>query len=200
MITKKSHKKSERRSTRVDFTPMVDMNMLLLTFFMFCTTLSRPQVMELAMPVPDTANQPNAPQSQTVTFILSDKDKVYYYEGMPNYEDHSSLKEITYTEIRDILLRKNSGIMAQINKVKEQTSTQEQSQEAYKNAVKEIKRQKEGAVAIIKPTEGAVFENLVNILDEMAICNIGRYAVSDLTEGDLFLIEDYKSKGALVAQ
>ena len=40
-------------SVRVDFTPMVDMNMLLITFFMLCTSLSKPQTMEISMPSND---------------------------------------------------------------------------------------------------------------------------------------------------
>ena len=38
--------KQKKMTVRVDFTPMVDMNMLLITFFMLCTTLSKPQTME----------------------------------------------------------------------------------------------------------------------------------------------------------
>ena len=43
--------KQKKMTVRVDFTPMVDMNMLLITFFMLCTTLSKPQTMEISMPV-----------------------------------------------------------------------------------------------------------------------------------------------------
>ena len=40
----KGGKKGQQKKMKihVDFTPMVDMNMLLITFFMFCTTLSKP--------------------------------------------------------------------------------------------------------------------------------------------------------------
>ena len=42
--------KQKKMTVRVDFTPMVDMNMLLITFFMLCTSLSKPQTMEISMP------------------------------------------------------------------------------------------------------------------------------------------------------
>ena len=35
--------KQKKVNIRVDFTPMVDMNMLLITFFMLCTSLSNRQ-------------------------------------------------------------------------------------------------------------------------------------------------------------
>ena len=44
-------------SVRVDFTPMVDMNMLLITFFMLCTSLSKPQTMEISMPTNDKVTE-----------------------------------------------------------------------------------------------------------------------------------------------
>ena len=38
--------KQKKMTIRVDFTPMVDMNMLLITFFMLCTSLSKPQTFQ----------------------------------------------------------------------------------------------------------------------------------------------------------
>ena len=49
----KKEGKQKKMNVRVDFTPMVDMLMLLITFFMLCTTLSKPQTMELTMPSND---------------------------------------------------------------------------------------------------------------------------------------------------
>lgn len=201
MITQKQIKRpnngKKRINTRVDFTPMVDMMMLLLTFFMFCTTLSRPQVMDIAMPTKDIPKDtpPDTPDSRAITFILAENNKVYYYEGRPNYDDYTSLKEINYTQLRNVVLQKNKQIVQQVNNLNKKKKAKQISDEEYNTTMKEIKKDKQGAVATIKPTKDAIFQNLVDVLDEMAICSIGRYAVMDMLEADEFLIKNYETKG-----
>ena len=63
----KKGSKQKKMNIRVDFTPMVDMNMLLITFFMLCTSLSKPQTMEISMPSNDTL----IPQHYYKIFFLS---------------------------------------------------------------------------------------------------------------------------------
>ena len=97
---KRGKSKQKKITVRVDFTPMVDMNMLLITFFMLCTTLSKPQTMEISMPSNDkdiTENQKSMVKaSQAITLLLGPDNKLYYYEGEPNYKDYTSLKETSY--------------------------------------------------------------------------------------------------------
>ena len=75
--------KQKKMTVRVDFTPMVDMNMLLITFFMLCTTLIKPQTMELNMPSNNkdiTDDQKSMVKaSQAITLLLGADDKLYYY-------------------------------------------------------------------------------------------------------------------------
>jgi hypothetical protein len=42
---------------------------------------------------------------------------------------------------------------------------------------------------VIKAADKAKYENLVDILDEMLICNIGRYAVVDITEPEIEMLK-----------
>ena len=97
----KNHQK--KMTIRVDFTPMVDMNMLLITFFMLCTTMIKSQTLSIALPsnekVDNTENMSQASSDEAVTIIIDAKRKkgsfdvdtingkvvneVYYFFGKP---------------------------------------------------------------------------------------------------------------------
>ena len=74
----KNHQK--KMTIRVDFTPMVDMNMLLITFFMLCTTMIKSQTLNIALPsnekVDNVENMSQASADDAVTIILDAKRKV----------------------------------------------------------------------------------------------------------------------------
>lgn len=199
--------KPKKQTLRVDFTPMVDMNMLLITFFMFCTTLSKPQIMDIAMPTDDkdlTQEEKNeVPESKTTTLLLGADNKVYYYFGKPKYDDYTSLKETNYTPegLRAILLERNAdAVKKMIALKKEKKENRRMTEDEFKKRASEIKNDKEAQIVVIKPTSEAVYANLVDALDEMQICSIGKYAVVDMSEGDQYLIENLNSKGAYGAQ
>ncbi len=203
---KKGGKSKQKKMTvRVDFTPMVDMNMLLITFFMLCTTLSKPQTMEISMPSNDKniteEQQSKVKASQAITLLLAGEDKLYYYEGEPNYKDYTSLKETTYGAdgLRAMLLRRNAVAVNAVNKLKEDKLNLKISEEDYKKQVSEVKSGKNTPTVIIKATDDASYRNLIDALDEMQICNIGKYVITDLAEGDKFLMENYDKKGELSA-
>ncbi|MBK5719916.1 biopolymer transporter ExbD [Dysgonomonas sp. Marseille-P4677] len=189
--------KPQKKILRVDFTPMVDMNMLLITFFMFCTTLSIPQVMDIAMPA-NEGRQP-IPGSKSVTVILGEQDKIYYYAGVADYEDYASLKETNYLGLREMLLERNNTVASKIQDLKKKFYKKEIDDKSFKSLVSEAKRSKEGLNVVIKATKDSNYKNLVDVLDEMQICGVDKYAIIDLEEGDKFLMENLKTKGSLTA-
>ena len=178
---KNGKSKQKKFAVRVDFTPMVDMNMLLITFFMLCTTLSKPQTMEISMPSNDkniTEEQKSMVKaSQAITLLLGPDNKLYYYEGEPNYKDYTSLKETTYGPdgLRSILLQKNATAVNKVRALKQQKLDLKISDEEYKKQVSEIKSGKDTPTVIIKATDDASYMNLIDALDEMQICNIGKH-------------------------
>lgn len=200
---KKKGSKQKKMTVRVDFTPMVDMNMLLITFFMLCTSLSKPQTMEISMPSNDksiTEQQKSMVKaSQAITLLLGADNKLYYYEGEPNYKDYTSLKETSYTPdgIRSILLQKNVAAVNKVRALKLQKLDLKISEEEYRKQVSEIKSGKDTPTVIIKATDDASYKNLIDALDEMQICNIGKYVITDIAEADEFLIKNYDAKGEL---
>jgi len=193
----------KRLNLRVDFTPMVDMNMLLITFFMFCTTLSKPQTMDIVMPTKDkdlTEQDKNEVKaSKSITVLLDADNHLYYYEGEPDYKDYNSLKATDYSAngLRSILLERNAEQVVKMRELRIKRARNQVSEEDFKKQSSEIRGAKDGQVVIIKPTNEASYKNLVDVLDEMQICSIGKYAIVDLAEGDYFLIRNYTEKGAL---
>ena len=195
--------KQKKQTLRVDFTPMVDMNMLLITFFMLCSTLLKPQTMNINMPSKDDVEEGQenkVRESSAITIILGADNTLYYYEGMPaedgsSYEDPNFLQESSYGAggIRDLLILRNKGTYEQINHLKQQLANLEITDAQLREMSKEIQEKaiKEDKIAptiMIKPTDLASYENMVSALDEMLICNIGAYAILELSDGDRYLL------------
>ncbi|MBX2925263.1 MAG: biopolymer transporter ExbD [Chitinophagaceae bacterium] len=100
-------KKAKKLSTRVDMTPMVDLGFLLITFFIFSTTMSQPTAMPLIMPKdtekPEEQNKVKA--SGALTIMLGKSDGLYYYEG----DDPTKVEASDYKKIRDVILAKKKS-------------------------------------------------------------------------------------------
>lgn len=199
----KKGSKQKKMNIRVDFTPMVDMNMLLITFFMLCTSLSKPQTMEISMPSNDkniTEEQQNKVKaSQALTLLLAEEGKLYYYEGEPDYKNYASLKETTYdaSGLRKLLLRKNYEAVKKVRELKEKKARLEITEEECRQEIASVKSGKDTPTVIIKATDKSTYKNLIDALDEMQICSIGKYVIVDITDGDQFLIDNYLSQGEL---
>ncbi len=165
-------KKPKKLSTRIDMTPMVDLGFLLITFFMFTTTMAKPKTMEINMPAKekiDETEQTKIKASTALTLLLGDNHRVYYYEGLADDPNNPPAVKLAYFKpgadgIRQVIMDKKKAVAA--------------LQQAGQLGPKD------NAVVLIKPDETSTYEDMVNALDEMAINDVKTYAVIDITPVD----------------
>nr|WP_294874517.1 biopolymer transporter ExbD [Prevotella sp.] len=212
----KKESKQKKMNVRVDFTPMVDMLMLLITFFMLCTSLSKPQTMELTMPSNDEntkEEQKNeAKASETVTLYVTADNKIYYGEGIPKYDDPTWIKETTWGSdgIRKVLrdhateqgIRpvQRIGLAVRELNMQRQKNPNQYPDSIYQKELSKLKagNLKEGKIPtltiVIKPTDNATYKNMVDALDEMQILNIGTYVIDKINADDEKLLDSKNVK------
>jgi biopolymer transport protein ExbD len=193
---KKGKKKGAKKvSTRIDFTPMVDLGFLLITFFMLTTTMIKPQTMEIAMPSKEKVTeeeQTKVKASRAITIILGKDNKVYYYEGTRenDVDPKVELTDFSSKGVRQFLIQKNYDVIVKVEDLKKEKLSKEMPDEEFEKKKTELMDDKKAPIVIIKATNDASYKNLIDILDEMAICNIGRYAIVDITDYDIELINN----------
>lgn len=166
-------KKAKKLSTRVDMTPMVDLGFLLITFFIFTTTMSTPATMKLFMPKDekDKEKQTELKESGALTIMLGKNNGIYYYEGFLK-EDGSNFKSSTYKEIRDVIINKKKAVMENGRRLGQPKDTLDKD-----------------LFVVIKPNSEATYKNTVDILDEMTINQVHRFALIDVTNDENMLIK-----------
>lgn len=149
--------RSKKQSTRVDMTPMVDLGFLLITFFMFTTTFSKPNVMNLGLPAKPKENQKppdtEIKLSNSISILIGKDNRVFWHQQDNTSLTDANLNETTFDRegIRKIIQQAKAGAADQTK-----------------------------FTVIIKPTDDAVYKNFVDILDEMAITKNEQYGVTDL--------------------
>lgn len=163
-------KKGKKLSTRVDLTPMVDLGFLLITFFIFTTTMSQPTAMKLFLPkdADKPEDQNKAKESGVITLLLGKDNNVFYYEGQLA-PDGSNFKSSNFKEIRTVLLEKKA------------------------------RTNEKDLVVVLKPSSESTYKNVVDILDEMTINVLKRYALVDISPVEEQLVKVSESAGGASA-
>ncbi len=213
---KKKKGAQKKMAIHVDFTPMVDMNMLLITFFMLCTTMIKSQTLSIALPTNEKLQQEElqkAKESEAITLILDTtyddnggvKDNtVYYYTGKPVTEFNgtdlvSSNIQVARFEgnegamlkgIRKILHDRNEDVLKKVEEQKDRWRNKQITEEQFQAEAKKIRNDEKltRPVVIIKPMEGASWESVIAALDEMQINQISRYQIGSLTDVDKAMV------------
>lgn len=212
-MARKDISRQKKFDTRIDFTPMVDMNMLLITFFMLCTTMIKSQTLQISLPTNEKVEQQDqnkVKQSEAITIVIDGKlspdslslasnGMLYYYDGKPDVENNN-MKQIKFGAgegtIRQILSERNSEVLAKINEQKARWKKGEITDEQYQEEAKKIRNNDElkRPVVMIKATANASYADVVNVLDEMQINNISRYQIERMSHVDSVMMMKLQGK------
>jgi biopolymer transport protein ExbD len=156
-------KRPVKKQLRIDMTPMVDLGFLLISFFVITTELSKPTAMNLAMP----KEGPPMPlgRSNALTVLLDGHDKIWCYQG--DWE-----QALTEGSIQPLKGAGQEGLRKTIT---------ERQQWLDKNPGKEGR---DGLMVLVKPAAGTDYKQVVDVLDEMSITQVKRYAVVKLSPAE----------------
>ena len=193
-------RKPKKHSTAIDMTPMVDLMCLLITFFMLTTAFAKPKAMEIILPEKikkdDKVDSTKVPKERTLNVILAENDVVYWYIGMadPTKPPLPTLTKTDFSKdgIRKILLEKNKDVFQKIYELKDKITTGKLviPKDSITSEIKKIKNDdKIGPIVLIKAADKIKYKSFVDIIDEMAITNIARYAIVDINPVEVKLLE-----------
>ena len=225
---KKKKGAQKKMPIHVDFTPMVDMNMLLITFFMLCTTMLKSQTLKIVLPTNEKVQKENKQQASSdkaITLLLDTerddngnpkldadgkmKNVIYYYMGQPQLDESGNpVPNQLQTEaflgnednvqrgIRKILYDRNTKVLAEIAKLKEQWRNKEfskdkdENQRLYDEAAAKVRNQEDldWPIVMIKATPQASWESVISALDEMSISEISHYQLENLNHVDSLML------------
>ncbi len=185
---KKGKKRPKKGTTRIDMTPMVDLAFLLLTFFILATTLSKPKTMEIVYPKdvkdPDEKMKLNFLLANTI--ILGEKDnQVFYYPGKFKL-DTTQLEHVDLSKdgLRKLLLDKNKNINEAVLKLEEQLKNHQLADSTFKRLRSKTKGDDNAPFFIVKTMNKTKYKTVIDVIDELNICNINKYAVVDIADAE----------------
>jgi biopolymer transport protein ExbD len=179
---------------------MVDLACLLLTFFMLTTAFTKPKVMEIVMPRENKDQKNEVDKKRVINIILAENDQVFFYNGMADPTTGSLptmiKSNLTDQGIRKILLHRNRDLFEQIYYFNDSVARElgEYTKTTRESAEKRIKKMRmndtNGPVILIKAAEGTKYGTVVNVLDEMSITNIARFAVVNINSVEKKMLQD----------
>ncbi len=166
-------KKGKKLSTRIDLTPMVDLGFLLITFFMFTTTLAKPKTMEINMPYKDKdmedKDKSKVKASEALTILISKNHLVYTYKGIG--DDPTKPPELNPVSIASNTKKLRDAIIDKQKEVEQLKAS---------GALLPADRM----IVLIKPDTNSTYKDMVDVFDEMTINDVKVYAKVDITEQD----------------
>jgi biopolymer transport protein ExbD len=193
---KHGKKRAKKHSSHVDMTPMVDLGFLLLTFFVLTTQFSKPKTMEINMPVEpkDTTNRMKVDDETALTLLITDKsDKIYYYSGKFKPET-DIIKSTNYSRIgiRKVFRERNETIIKQVKELQDKLISHQIADTTYKRLVVGIKGDRKATFVIVKMDDKAKYKSMIDVVDELNLADIGKYALVDISPAEKELLKFFK--------
>jgi len=154
--TLKGKRKVLPAALKIDMTPMVDLGFLLITFFIFTSTMAESKATNLFLPKDGEAMP--VKESRALSVLLLDNNQVYAYEGTWEKQNNNQPHPLyNQQQLRSLIQAKQ----------------------------KALGENKDDLMVLIKPTDKSRYRNMVAALDEMLINNVKRYTVVDASASEL---------------
>jgi biopolymer transport protein ExbD len=163
--------KSKKQSTKVDLTPMVDLGFLLITFFIFATTLAMPSVAKFRMPKDDVdpINCMKALGKAAITVLISpNKKQVYYYTDTAPDDKVNGIKMININKLQKAIIAHKQNMAAQ-------------------NIPDSL------ILLSLKPLPGAKYGAFMQVFDEVLINDLKNYVKVKTDINEIMVIDKYNT-------
>lgn len=197
---KHEKKRAKKSSTKIDMTPMVDLAFLLLTFFVLTSTFNKAKTMEILLPKNDPTIVPK-PINNALTFILTGDNKAFYYFGefyVAGNKDGKAPTKLEATNfskdgLHKLLLQYNKPTYDAIMDIKNKREKGVITADSTMNKMaSEERSKKEALTVLIKADDKAVYKNVVDLIDELNVCQISKQAIIDMSPKELELLNATK--------
>lgn len=199
---KHQKKRAKKSSTRIDMTPMVDLAFLLLTFFVLTSTFNKAKTLEVLYPVDPEKDAKPTVIKNAMTFLLTGDDKIFYYDGEFNVAgnpDGKPVTELTKTDyskdgLRKVLLDRNKNVRDAIAKLEERLMKKEIADTTFKRLANKERSDVKAVTILIKTDDKANYKNVVDVIDDLKVAQVGKMAVVDITAPELELLKQAAAK------
>ncbi len=205
---KHDKKRAKKASTKIDMTPMVDLAFLLLTFFVLTSTFNKAKTMEINFPAKAATIDQNIKVNNALTFILTregpgeKEDGIYWYYGEfyqannPKGMPATTFNKTNFSKdgLHKLLLERNKPTVDALLQLEGKYKRQEIADTTYKRLALAEQGKKEALTVLIKADDKAVYKNVIDAIDELKICKVGKYAIVDMSEPELLVLNTIKKK------
>lgn len=191
-------KRAKKQSTKIDMTPMVDLGFLLLTFFVLTSTFSKPKSMEISFPAPPDNPKEQPEVKNGLNIILTKDHKIFYYKGQFNAADNkegkpaTQLTETTFSSegLHKILLEMNSYAHDEIAKLEVKVKNKQMADSTFKRLAIDAKGDRRSLTALIKTDDKATYKDVIDVVDELNVCMVGKYVIIDMSGPEYALLTE----------